>query len=283
MNLINQLKYKILKIQWERFYSNYQLPEIQLSDLGVIATEYKPTIIEDICMPPYIGDSHLNDYSIMFSLLNQVKPNIILEFGTAHGNTVANICSHHNSQVYTVNALSDQIEGRETTYNLTKNEIGYVYKKFGFTNKVNQIFENTKKIDLSLYLDRKSVDFAIIDACHDSDFVVNDFSKILPFMGDDSIVILHDTHPSMLIHYIDSYIGCMYLRKLGFLINYIRGSSWAIWFSREGYFEKGLVDNLWGSTKIIFERMIFGDIETDVKRIRTYAKRFIKDSKHKID
>jgi len=283
MNLIYKLKYKILKNQWESFYSRYQLPEIHLSDLGVIANDYEPTIIENICMPPYVGDSQLNDYSVLFSLFDHIKPKIIVEFGTAHGNTVANICSHHNSEVYTVNALPDQIDGRVTTYTLTKNEIGYIYRKFGHTNKVNQIFENTKNINLSLYLNGKSVDFAIIDACHDSDFVLNDFSKIMPFMGDNSIVILHDTHPSMSKHYIDSYIGCMYLRRLGFQIYYISGSSWAVWLSKRGYLAKGLDENIWGSIKCLFYRMIFGDIETDIKRMRTYAKRFIKESTPKID
>jgi hypothetical protein len=283
MNLINKLKLKILKIQWERYYSKYRLPEIRLSDLGVIANKYEPTFMESICIPPYLGDSHLNDYSVLFSLLDHIKPEIILEFGTAHGNTIANICSYHNSEVYTVNALPEQIEGRITTYTLTKNEIGCVYRKFGFSERVSQIYENTKNIDLNQYLDEKSVNFAIIDACHDSDFVVNDFLKVLPFMGNNSVVLLHDTHPSLSKHYIDSYIGCMYLRKLGFDILYIEESSWAVWFSNKGFIGKGLITKLRLFIINFVNRLIFGDIETEIKRIRKYAKGFFKEDKNTIN
>ena len=265
MTLINKLKYKILKIQWDRFYSKYQLPEKHLFEFGVIANEYKPSIIENICMPPYLGDSNLNDYSILFSLMEYIEPKVFLEFGTAYGNTVANICAQHNSKVFTVNALPEQIEGRVKTYTLTKNDIGKEYRQHGYSARIKQIYANTKNINLSNYLQDYSINFAIIDACHDADFVVNDFLKVLPFMEKDSIVLLHDTHPSLSKHYIDSYIGCMYLRKLGFDIKHIKESSWAIWLSAEGYIEKGLINRIWEFINSYIERLVFGDIETDIK------------------
>ena len=68
-------------------------------------------------------------------------------------------------------------------------------------------------IDLTRYLPAASVDFTIIDACHDVDFVINDFLCILPLLHSKSIVLFHDVHPSLEGHLRSSYIACMYLQK----------------------------------------------------------------------
>lgn len=271
--IIEELKKNLLRVRWNSFFKRNKLPEITLEDLEITLKPFTPSISEEICLPPFRGDEDLNDYSVLFSLLDFCNPKLVLELGTGYGNTVANICSRLDSKVITVNALPDQISGRVTTYSLSRENIGKVYRSNGFADRVVQIYADTKTIDLGDLLSERCVDFAIVDACHDSDYVLNDFRKIQPYMAPGSVVVFHDTHPSMQKHYIDSYIACMYLRKLGHNIKYIKNSSWAIWFANEALVNKNRSYLVTSPVANFFERKIFGSEQTDLLRIRGYAKR----------
>jgi len=273
--LLDKIKETLLIHRWRTFYKGNKLPEVSLEELGIECQIFSPIVSEEICLPPYRGDEKIDDYSVLFSVLNSKKPSVVLELGTGFGNTVANICSQLDSRVFTVNALPDQISGRVTTYSLTSDEIGSVYKTHGFSQRVTQVYEDTKKMNLKKIIPEKSIDFAIVDACHDSDYVLNDFQKLMPFMAKGSIVMLHDTHPSMEKHYIDSYIACMYLRKLGFNIKYIKTSSWAIWFEDTGTVKQNSIKHALSSITNSLEKMIFGNSQNDLLRIRRYAKKNI--------
>jgi predicted O-methyltransferase YrrM len=159
-----------------------------------------------------------------------LQPEIILELGTAHGNTVANLCRQcPRAHVFTVNAPAAEQTGKLTTYSLTIDEIGRVYRSHGYTDRVTQIFANTLDLDLSSYLSKQSVNLVVIDACHDTDYVINDFSKVSPYVKSNGIVLFHDTHPSMDDHLIGSYRACMQLRKRGLDIRHIEGTWWGMW------------------------------------------------------
>jgi len=277
--IIEKIKSIILNQRLRSFWRKYQLPKIALGDKEIPFKQYYPDILDEICIPPYKGEGNLKDFSILFSIIDFLKPDLILEFGTAHGNTVANICSKFPSRIITVNALPEQIEGRVLTYTLTEDEIGYVYRKFGFSNRVEQIYANTRVINLKNNLDDQKINLGIIDACHDSEFVLNDFLKIQPFMSPNSIVLFHDTHPSLNRHYIDSYIGCMYLRKLGFHICYIEESSWGIWFAERTNENNPLLKKIIFTINSFLERIIFGTNEEDIKRIRYHFRRFVEREK----
>lgn len=273
--LTDIIKAKLLSDRWNAFYKNNKLTEISLHDIGIEHQDISPVFIEEICLPPFRGDESFDDYSVLFSILDFHRPKVILELGTGYGNTTANICAMMDSQVFTVNALPDQISGRVTTYSLTNEEIGKVYRTQGFSQRIVQIYEDTKKMDLSRLVSEKSVDFAIVDACHDSDYVLSDFLKIQPLMAPGSIVMLHDTHPSMEKHYIDSYIACMYLRKLGHNIKYIKNTSWAIWFEKDGVISKSKIKRILSSITDSIDKLIFGSQQNDLLRIRRHAKKNI--------
>ncbi len=163
-----------------------------------------------------------------------VNPHTVVELGTAHGNTVANICRHApKATVYTVNAPLDIQSGKTVTFQLTKDHIGRVYKSHGFSERVVQVFANTLDLDLQEYVGSRPVDLAIVDACHDTEYVLNDFGKVVPFMRVGGIVLLHDTHPSMWSHLLGSYRACMRLRRSGYDIRHMRGTWWAIWIKPE--------------------------------------------------
>lgn len=234
MKIIDGVKTKLKKWYWIYYWDTYKLPEEDINNIIENYTEHVPSIMEEICIPPYHGDKGLLDYSILISIVKSMQPKIILELGTAHGNTIANICTESDAKIFTVNALPNQIEGEVITYILDQETIGSVYINNGFKDRVTQIYANTKDVDLLKYVEPKSVDLAFIDACHDFDFVINDFYKILPIISDNGVILFHDVHPSCNLHYASSYFALMYLRMKGFEIRYISGSSLGIWFMKDG-------------------------------------------------
>lgn len=207
----------------------YRLPSVDLSEIVDINIKCKPPIMDDICLPPHHGPKSHNDIDPLLKIIKHLNPKTIFEFGTAYGNTVANICNNSDAYVFTVNALPEQVTGDFITYAISKDKIGCVYKKYGYEKRVNQIYENTLDLDIEKYLSNNIIDIAIIDACHDTDYVINDFTKIVPFINKNGLILLHDTHPSMKSHLIGSYVACMKLRKKGFDIKHINNTWWAIW------------------------------------------------------
>lgn len=223
------LKTAYRKFRWNFFWNCFQLPDIDLESLVPNTEPIMPPIVDHLCLPPYEGPVDHNDVIPLLSLVRAANPRTVLELGTAHGATVANICALSDAQVYTVNALPEQISGNAVTFVLSREEIGYVYRKYNFADRVVQIYENTKNVNLLDYMPANSVDLAIIDACHDSDFVVNDFFKVLPVLNENAIVIFHDVHPNMKNHLRESYIACMYLRKCGYDVQHLKNTWWGIW------------------------------------------------------
>jgi len=208
----------------------YGLPEIEPDFLfrNRPRPHFKP-ITDDCYMPPYRGSSH-NDLEFLLTLGHQLDPAIVLELGTAYGNTVANLClACTTARILTVNALPEQISGEHVTEVLAQEDIGRVYRDAGFAERVTQIFANTLDLALDEYSEPNSIDMAIIDACHDTDFVIHDFELVAPFVRPDGFVLLHDTHPSMERHLGSSYRACMALRREGYDIRHVRGTWWAVW------------------------------------------------------
>ena len=134
-----------------------------------------------------------------------------------------------DARVYTVNALLEQISGQFIAFALPRDEIGRVYRAHGFADRVVQIYANTWDLDVTSHVPPGSIYLAIIDACHDPEFVVNDFLCVLPALHETAIVLFHDTHPSMGKHLRGSYIACMYLRKLGYDVRHIAHTWWGVW------------------------------------------------------
>lgn len=211
-----------------------RLPTVQFEDVtGLPSPGQSEAVIEDhICMPPYTG-SALNDFDTLMGIIRWMDPKTVLELGTAHGNTTANICSvAPEARVITVNAPATQQSGKMTTFILNEDDIGWVYHSHGYGDRVTQILANTLDLNLAELFREPAVDLAIIDACHDTEYVINDFLKVQPYMMGNGIILLHDTHPSMTRHYHGSYRACMLLRQRGNDIRHLAGTSWAIWRSQ---------------------------------------------------
>lgn len=276
MNPYLYVKRFVQKMRWNFFWKSFQLPEM---DIHQIVPEYKPeqpSITEHLYLPPYKGTDKHNDISPLLNIVKIRNPSIVLELGTAYGATVANICRFSHAKVYTINALPEQLEGNNITVSLTRDEIGIVYRQHGYEDRVIQIYENTRHLTIQNYLLPHSVDLAIIDACHDADFVVNDFLRILPSLSNKAIVLFHDVHPSCSGHLLSSYVGCMYLRKLGYNVRHLSNTWWGIWFASEPISipnTKTLVLNWMDS---LFGRVVWGDITHDVSEIYWLATLFLR-------
>jgi len=213
-------------------YQFSQLPSVNLDSIAPPLVEPLDPILDQVSLPPPYVDPQTHDHDDVTPLMRiarHLDPKIILELGTACGNTVANLCKLCQARVITVNALPEHLSGKFVTYALTKDEIGNVYRRYGFENRVTQVYANTLDLDLTDHLARPCIDLAIIDACHDTSYVINDFFKVLPVLNNSATVLLHDTHPSMEDHLVGSYVACMKLRRKGFDIRHIRDTWWAIW------------------------------------------------------
>jgi predicted O-methyltransferase YrrM len=201
------------------------LPTIGVDEIAPDLANPVDPILERVCLPPYFGTSDHDDFTPLMRIASHCHPRVIVELGTAYGNTVANLCRQcPDARVYTVNAPAELQTGKIVTFELSQDEIGRVYRAHGFSHRVTQIFENTLNLDLSRLFSEPVVDLAIVDACHDTEYVVNDFYRIVPYMGADGIVLFHDTHPSMGGHLYGSYQACVRLRRAGFGIQHIRGT-----------------------------------------------------------
>ena len=219
------------------YYSLFHLPSVMIDQIAPPLERPIELIRDHINLPPRLKWTH-DDVTPLVRIVKVLSPKNVLEFGTGRGNTTANICAISDAYVYTVNALPEQVSGEITTFVLTKDEIGSVYCEYGFQERVTQIYVDTLDFDHTRYFKSPCIDLAIIDACHDTDYVINDFMKVLPTLRESATVLLHDTHPSREEHLFGSYNACVTLRKQGFDIKHIDGTWWAIWQKKSGYSSK---------------------------------------------
>jgi predicted O-methyltransferase YrrM len=224
------LRNQLEKAELRLLLTTHRLPISRLDEVVERGVAVAEPILDDMCMPPFVGEGDHDDYSALLKIATSIQPRIILELGTAHGNTVANLCrALPNCRVYTVDAPAELQSGRDVTFSLSSEQIGRVYRKHGYADRVTQILANTLTLDLSAHLNGELVDLAIVDACHDTEYVLNDFLKVQPFVRPGGTVLLHDTHPSMNGHLLGSYRACMRLRRQGFDVRHVEDTWWAIW------------------------------------------------------
>lgn len=207
----------------------YRLPEVELAEVAKVSPSAPVLVHDDICLPPYYGPAKHDDVTPLLRIVQSLRPRCVLELGTAHGNTTANICANSVARVVTVNALPEQISGAATTFTLRPDEIGRVYRSHGYAERVVQVYANTLSFDHREWMEDGAADLAIVDACHDTPYVVNDFLKAVPAVREGGVILLHDTHPSLESHLIGSTIACARLRRNGYDIRHIRGTWWGYW------------------------------------------------------
>src|SRR5262249_19073358 len=99
-----------------RFLSRrHNLPHGYLLRVMGTDVEMAPPILDDVCMPPHVGPSH-DDLTPLLKIVRAMKPRVVVELGTAHGNSAANICRQSpETRVLTVNAPVEDQSGHFVT------------------------------------------------------------------------------------------------------------------------------------------------------------------------
>ncbi|MFW6065218.1 MAG: CmcI family methyltransferase [Planctomycetota bacterium] len=219
-----------------------ELPEIDLEQVAS-RPQQAPIIITDRqSLPPRENAEH-DDLGAMLRIVSHLEPQVVLELGTAYGNATANICANSYAHVYTVNAEPRQLRSRTPTQFILRGQIGEVYRRHGFEQRVTQIIGDTLEVDLPARLQGRRVDLAIIDACHDPRHVIRDFHAVQQVLRHGAVVLLHDTHPSGFKHLWGSTRACRRLRCHGFDIRHIYGTWWGYWRkSRIEDFKRAVAD-----------------------------------------
>ena len=219
------------RIKWSVLSQVYALPQIDLDNVATAPkTELGEPILDDVCMPPFADGLLHDDLGAVLRVAKSLNATLICEIGTAYGNLTANLLrACPEAKIVTVNAPLELQSGTVVTYELTRAEIGRIYRKYGYEGQVVQLLVNSLHLDLQSHISPKSLDLAIIDGCHDRGFVLNDFMKLWPFVRPGGVILLHDTNPSQEGHLAGSYRACLTLRRKHFDVKWIANTWWAYW------------------------------------------------------
>ena len=140
-----------------------------------------------------LNDRRRRDAEVIGAACANGDPKIVLEIGTARGQTTALMAANAPAAtVYTVNIPPEEIAagGRHVSCAMSRDEIGSYYRARKLDN-VRQILANTA----SWEPDFGPIDVAFIDGCHDASFVFHDTRKVLSRCRPGSTILWHDFDP----------------------------------------------------------------------------------------
>jgi predicted O-methyltransferase YrrM len=142
-----------------------------------------------------LNDRRLRDAEVIAGACANEAGKIALEIGTAHGLTTALMAVNApHATVHTVNIPPEDIGtgGVYTTFAPAHDQIGLAWRERKLSNVV-QILANTATWEP----DFGPIDVALIDGCHDTEFVYGDTRKVLARCREGSLILWHDFHPGL--------------------------------------------------------------------------------------
>lgn len=124
---------------------------------------------------------------LLFRMVQQWQPSVILELGTCFGVTTAYLASgHKNAQVYTMEGASSIAEVARHNFNeLQLSNIELI--EGNFDNKLQGLLEGLKA-------GNKNLDFVFIDGNHRKEPTIRYFQALLPLITENSVVVFDDIH-----------------------------------------------------------------------------------------
>jgi hypothetical protein len=139
-----------------------------------------------------VNERRIRDAECIGTVVCNANPSVVLEIGTAAGRTTALMAINApQAQVYTLNIPPEELfagkGGELTTIVLEREKIGSYYRERGLKN-VTQFLADSAEWEPCI----GPIDVALVDGCHDTEFVYNDTRKILKTVKPGSFVLWHD-------------------------------------------------------------------------------------------
>ena len=214
--IILSLTYLINKKKIKNFIYKSKIKKINISDLDQMFDEKfisknlkgpkEDTIVKSFIISPQnkvVGMT--SDYEAWIISALSKKSNNIFEFGTCSGKTtyLMALNSNKNAKIISLTLGPDQVKNIDKE--IIDNKISYrniisesIYEKFLFSgtaveNKINVIFEDSKKFDESKYVNK--FDLIFIDGGHTYSVVKNDTEKSFKMINKNGIILWHDYVP----------------------------------------------------------------------------------------
>lgn len=145
-----------------------------------------------------VNERRIRDAECIGTVLCNTDPSVVLEIGTAEGRTTALMAINApEAQVYTMNIPPEELfagkGGELTTIALEREKIGSYYRELRLKN-ITQLLVNSAEWEPCI----GPIDVALVDGCHDTEFVYNDTRKILKVVKAGSFVLWHDFEPGLI-------------------------------------------------------------------------------------
>ncbi|MCX6165963.1 MAG: class I SAM-dependent methyltransferase [Ignavibacteriae bacterium] len=171
----------ILDVELENVFSGIQKHKITLKD---IESKYGSMTLEEI-------------YNIAL-LVKQINPKSIFEFGTFIGVTTLQMAlnSEDETKIYTLNLSSKEDEtmyaigDSDEERNLPMLQPGDRFKNSKQSEKITQLYGDSAVFDYNPY--ENSIDFILIDASHEYDYVKNDTINSFKMLKNGGMLVWHD-------------------------------------------------------------------------------------------
>lgn len=126
-----------------------------------------------------LGPLQRSEAEFLYSMIKVIKPNNIVEFGFLFG--ASTVCLLEGSLGYDSNVTSFDINLHENM-DILKNK----YNNFNYCIKDQRNFKITDLVN-------DKIDFIFLDATHKFECNKITFEKILPYLTDNCIIMVHDT------------------------------------------------------------------------------------------
>lgn len=147
-------------------------------------------------LPKVIGNVTIDELAVIALLCQQLKPQIIFEFGTFNGRTTLNLAANAppDAKVYTLDLSNDDetdltTEQEDGTYHLGK-EAGSFFRDSPLRSKIEQLWCDSARFDETSF--RGRVDLVFVDGAHSYEYVRSDSSKALAMVRAGGIILWHD-------------------------------------------------------------------------------------------
>lgn len=136
------------------------------------------------------------DTEILTYLVNELQPKRIFEFGTLQGERTLIFAQNCDADIVTINLPEGELNDLgERVYGLddTLNNIGRYFINLGYENRIVQLLQNSRDLDVN-EIGARSFDMVFIDGGHDKETVESDTIKAIQLAKPGAMIIWHDFH-----------------------------------------------------------------------------------------